>query len=875
MKAIKPQALGLLSKPYRFRGQDRLVIVALGFFRLGEPVRNFLPEQAGWPEILPRLPAEQPLDAVMPKRRAEVLAAATAYSAQPVSSMQVRLQVGVVDKRLKVIGERAWRYGTVPLHTVSAPLPFQSMPLSYERAYGGPAHAGNPVGCGHTGRLTRGLTGPVEGAMPNVEYPNEPVRGHYRALPPAGFAPLDLRWAPRSRMGGTYDRRWLEQVSPGLPEDLDWAMFNVAPEDQQVPGFFTGGETYRLEGLHPERPVIEGRLPDFRLRALVETEAHAPQEVALAFDTLWLFPDAELGLALYRGESAVADPEAEDVKSILLAYEHRRDAPRATAHYVAALAARSGSGRDALVHLLNEAPLRPAPDAAERARLAQEAEAERQASRARDAALEAAAAADLDGHLPDAKPASVPDFAAAAAAQAAPYVCRAQLARGEADLAPLFAHIDARVAEAREQAEVSLAALADDAAASAAQPSAAEDTQTALDRLAGRHHAEYAELLATAASTGAAAGQGAAPATPAAADLAALDLAGRRAAAKPVAPPLAPAAATALGAEVLRLLRAGATLAGRDMAGANLAGARLAGADLKNALLENADLSRADLSRADLSGAVLCGARLDGAKLDGARLDGASLNAARAAGASFRGVRADRLSSLHAELAGSDWQTARVADWVALGADLQGANFAAAELPRAVFLQAQAATSRWQGARLGRDLFVRADLREADFSGAKLQQTVFADCNAPRAAFAGAELESCFLGSARLAGSDWQGARARQTSWRGAQLAGAKLAGGRFEACDFGRADLAASDLGGARFKSSILSRAHLESSQARDSDWFQSQCRGTDFRRADLAGGRFMQADLSNAKLAGAALDGARHLPADAPSRSREKDKS
>ncbi|MBL8482017.1 MAG: DUF2169 domain-containing protein [Rhodocyclaceae bacterium] len=872
MKAIKPTALGLLSKPYRFRGQDRLVIVALGFFRLGEPVRSFLPEQAGWPDILPRLPAEQPLDAVMPKRRAEVLAAATAYSAQPVSAMQVRLQVGVVDKRLKVMGERAWRYGTVPLHTVSAPQPFQSMPLTYERAYGGPAHAGNPVGCGHTGRLTRGLCGPVDGAMPNVEYPNEPVRGHFRALPPAGFAPLDMRWAPRSRMGGSYDRRWLEQVSPGLPEDLNWDMFNVAPDDQQLPGFFTGGETYRLEGLHPARPVIEGRLPDFRLRAVLETDAPAAQEVAMVFDTLWLFPDAELGLALYRGVAAVADPEAEDVKAILLAYEHRRDAPRPVAHYVAALAARSGTGRDALVHLLNEAPLRPEADVAERARLAQEAQAEQAAARARDAALEAAAAADLADHLPQAAPAAVPDLAAAAAPQAAPYVCRAQLARGEADLGPLFAHIDARVAEARQQAESSLAALAEDAAAAQAQAPAEDEAQTALDRLAGLHHAEYADLLAGAASAVGEAGQGAAPA---ASELAALDLAGRRAAAQPVAPALAPAAAAALGAEVLRLLRAGVSLAGRDMAGADLAGARLAGADLKNALLENADLSRADLSRADLSGAVLCGARLDGAILDGARLDGASLNAARAAGASFRGVRAERLSSLHAELAGSDWQDAQVADWVALGADLQGANFAGAQLPRAVFLQAHAAASRWQGARLGRDLFVRADLSAADFSGATLQQTVFADCSAPRAAFAGAELESCFLGSARLAGSNWQGARARQSSWRGAQLAGARFAGARFEACDFGRADMAGSELGGARFKSSILSRAKLESSQARDSEWFQAQCRGTDFRRADLAGARFMQADLSNANLAGAALDGARHLPPDAHGRSREKDKS
>ena len=865
MKAIKPMSLGLLHKPYRFRQRNHLVIVALGFFRLGESAETLLAEQDAWPDIVKRLPAEQPLDMVMPKPRGEVLAAASAFAARPVTEMPVRLQVATVDKRLRVIGDRQWFYGTTPLHGITAPALFNVMPIDYSRAYGGAEHPGNPVGTGHTGRRFGALWGGNRGAMPNLEYPAQPVSGHHKPLPPAGFGPLDVRWAPRRDKSGTYDQRWLEEHAPGLAPDLDWSVFNAAPQDQQLQGYFEGGEAYRLEGLHPQKTVIEGRLPALRVRAFLQRQgAAAAEEVAMDFDTVWLFPDAELGVALYRGQVEVADSEAADATSLLLAYERTGDTPRTLEHYRQALSLRLGTGKEALIHLMNEAPLKPAPNAA--ALVRQEAEAREEEARAlAQSQLQLdAAVAEMGDSMPEgfvAPKAELPPFGV---------LPRAALARGEADLSALFARIDARVAEVQADGEARLAALAAtqqelrDVTGQDESPAAApldDNADAALERAHGLHHARRAALLVE-VQPPADGVDGDALTARAAAQGAELDRQGRRAALQAVPLALGPAAAAALGAEVRRLLASGASLAGRDLAGAALAGIDLAGADLRGALLERADLRGANLAGANLGGAVLAGTLLEGARLDGASLDGASLNRVQARGASLRQVRGRNVTAMGACLAGADLTGAELEAFIGHGADLSDATLDDARLPGAVLLQIAAPRSRWRRAQLEQAILIRSDLGEADLAGARLVRCAFAESRAGGASFQGARLDNCFFGSADLAGARLARAVARMSSWRKGALAGVDLSGGLFEQCDFGEATLQGADLRGAGFNAAILSGARLGRCDGRDSEWFQSQCRKTDFRHADLGGARFMQADLSEALFAHARLADARHLP-------------
>src|SRR5262249_10917528 len=54
------------------------------------------------------------------------------------------------ERSIAIIGDRTWQKSVVAT-APSDPKPFTSMPLVYERAFGGPAFPGNPAGRGHKG----------------------------------------------------------------------------------------------------------------------------------------------------------------------------------------------------------------------------------------------------------------------------------------------------------------------------------------------------------------------------------------------------------------------------------------------------------------------------------------------------------------------------------------------------------------------------------------------------------------------------------------------------------------------------------------------------------------------------------------------------
>ena len=99
------------------------------------------------------------------------------------------------------------------------------------------------------------------GIEPVVDMPPDAlVRSRHDAPEPAGFMAYDLTWPQRRLTQGTYDDAWLKTLFPGPAADFDWSAFNGAPRDQWADGFFQGDEAYTLEGMHPTRAVIEGRL---------------------------------------------------------------------------------------------------------------------------------------------------------------------------------------------------------------------------------------------------------------------------------------------------------------------------------------------------------------------------------------------------------------------------------------------------------------------------------------------------------------------------------------------------------------------------------------------------------------------------------------
>jgi len=192
------------------------------------------------------------------------------------TQLDVLIQVGPISQIARVTGERRWEKRFIGTRA-SDPEPFETMPLTWERAFGGfdPApkdlekpdfEPRNPVGCGY--RAKRAAF--EEGApLPNLERPDDPMTGFRSRPEPIGFGFTAPNWEPRSRFAGTYDERWQKQRSPLLPLDFDRRFFSAAAPGLTAPGFLRGDEDVLVVNASPE-----GRLhfalpglapPEFRL----------------------------------------------------------------------------------------------------------------------------------------------------------------------------------------------------------------------------------------------------------------------------------------------------------------------------------------------------------------------------------------------------------------------------------------------------------------------------------------------------------------------------------------------------------------------------------------------------------------------------------
>lgn len=221
-----------------------------------------------------------------------MIGAACAPEQRPVRQMDVGLQVGSLSKVIRVFGDRAWNHGQI-----TQPEPFVTMPLVYERAFGGEdlieggaqrdVEAKNPVGCGFAG--LRNLSEMQDLPLPNLECPNHLIRDYRDKPEPACFAPIAPNWQPRANFAGTYDDIWQQTRAPYLPDDYNPRFMNVAPTDLIYPGYLQGGEAVRIIGMHPAGD-LEFNLPYVNLSNKVLV---AGQEVTSPFhmETLLLDPN--------------------------------------------------------------------------------------------------------------------------------------------------------------------------------------------------------------------------------------------------------------------------------------------------------------------------------------------------------------------------------------------------------------------------------------------------------------------------------------------------------------------------------------------------------------------------------------------------------
>ena len=217
------------------RGESGAVVVVKATFSL-------LHERSAWPiapaplvEVDAHAPNGSliaPSDFVpfLPSCGVLLSGAAHAPGGAPVRAMAVRLAIfrdarPLLDKMLHVFGPA----------TAESPSPssFTTMPITYERAYGGPGVARNPIG----------VSADRKGPLASIASPESRER-------PAGFGPIAREWSPRrDALKGYREADGRVEV----PDAMPWAALHAAPEDQRI-DFLRGDEWIVLDGLHELAP---------------------------------------------------------------------------------------------------------------------------------------------------------------------------------------------------------------------------------------------------------------------------------------------------------------------------------------------------------------------------------------------------------------------------------------------------------------------------------------------------------------------------------------------------------------------------------------------------------------------------------------------
>lgn len=235
-----------------------------------------------------------------------LLGCAHAPGQRSTTELRVRLQVGSEQREMAVFGDRVWESGADGTPRIGAPAPFTSMPLVYERAFGGSVPVQidadsvldvfepiNKRGVGFDAEMWASAVGQMLRApagyprltgyrrrLPNLEDPRALIQSWSDAPEPVGWAPVYLDTAvgqlplirresqrledARARGEEDAQRRHDELVQspePGPDGVLhrahpDW-IIDTPPEHA----------TLRLDNLLPDAPTLELQLPPLRVLA--------------------------------------------------------------------------------------------------------------------------------------------------------------------------------------------------------------------------------------------------------------------------------------------------------------------------------------------------------------------------------------------------------------------------------------------------------------------------------------------------------------------------------------------------------------------------------------------------------------------------------
>jgi len=817
MNIHKQDIHSVFSKIFQVKGENYLVLTVMSAFSFDDP-GGLLDESDLWSAAGSALSNHDVLDMFMPKQKGEFLAAGKFFSpgGKPVRAGSVRISVGSKSKTLHVFGDRCWIKKAGLVSGISDPQPMTEMEITYVNAFGGPGYKQNPLGKGTEDQSSEDLI-----PLPNIEYPDQLIGSPSDRSQPSGFGPLGLDWQQRSVKLGTYDRKWLETRWPWFPEDMDWTYFNAAQEDQHITGYFTGDENVVIENMHPERPAITTSLPKRRIRCFIrqgEKGDEVFKELKTRLDTVWLFPEYETGVVIWRATVRVQDDEAGDVPAAFVADEYLTEKERPVEYYrdihFAGVVEEKAAEEPEVQPPEEEEPaitakpmgppaVEAVPDPEAKA-LIQELEKEVGAADANIAAELKKLGLDSEQFMKDLPMMAGLTVSAPYGPAAEPSVLELEkrLAQGEAELNEMIKQLGfdpdklMEVSKEIDQGEPpSAKELIKKLRESGIDDPETEQYLLEMEKEQAETEKELAVLLEEDEKREAELGKEEPPEKEA----------------------LEPELEEVLTREtVIEDFREAKSFTGKDLSGLDLSDLYLAGIDLRGAILENIDFAGTNLTGAILSGSVLAGASLLRATLTSAKMDGCNLNR----------VQGHQADMSHADLRGADMTES----------DFSQGNFEKARMDNALL-----ENSKLEGVRFGKasaqwTVFTAANLQKTDFRGADITRADFTDADIQDANFAETEAQS----------ATFEGATGKFVNFEKADLRKSRADESTFlERADFQKADLSEANWAGADLPSSILRFATLTMT-----DLSSCNLLGSDFYRAVAKKAKFSRADLTDANM-------------------------
>ncbi|WP_058912976.1 DUF2169 family type VI secretion system accessory protein [Entomohabitans teleogrylli] len=830
MKIIKPLRLSLLQRPWRWQQKNHLGVAVMGLADMSSAPR-LRPETELWQLVESELqPGNSVVDLAIPKACAEFLASGFAYTAhqQQKTACAVKIQVAEKEKTLLAFGERHW-VNNVP----SQPLPFEQMPLNWSRAFGGPEYADNPHGTGAAPELIDGI---LIHRLPNIEPLSGQITRPQQKPAPAGFGALDFTWPARfTRIGKKYDRHWLEYEFPGFANDIDWRLFNAAPQDQWWENLDALPERapWRIWNMHPTIPVQSGILPPWRARCFINrlrADDTLFEEIPLRLTTVWFFPHREQMLLIWHGATRINEDDGADVVHILPALE-QAGAQRSTSHYRKVLQQRLDKSRGALFafrekDLLPENAIGPWLDTEV---VAQE--------NPLSANLKARAQQLRDEYRPEHT--EEQDISSA-------FSGTMQHKVPSLDELPEFVErMEQQAEQIRQQSHERLRSQGldpDNPGGDHPAPRGPENFQRMRDML----HTHATHGLSAQQIT---------QVENALHDTYLMSVQTQSPALK----------LTGDTAQIIRR-RVQATMeSDKDFSGLDLTGADLSGLDLRHAnfcaaMLESADLSGCQLDGADFTRAMLARCDVVDSSLHNAILEQACLTQANCHGSDFTGAVFHKTQMQEARFEQCIFDQSRWEELMLYRTDIIRCRFHHARITNTLFFELTLPEPDFTHAAMSKAAFIRCRFTRARFAHSRLESCSWVESQLPEAGFQHAELNACaFTVPACMEKTDFSHATLTHCNLRQVALSGACFMMARLDNSDLSEADCQRADMRKMNGAGSLFIRTNLCGAQLNDSNLIGALLQKCRLSGADLRHANLFRTDLSQSLIdATTRLDGA-----------------